>query len=127
MNRSRGRLALAAVSLDCADHDELSRFYAELLDGTILWRTATASAVDVGAVTLVAQHVENYERPVWPGASIVHLDISGPDIDLPAQTSFAVAHGATIAGTQPDTRWVVLLDPAGHPFCLTPFTPRRTE
>ena len=24
---------------------------------------------------------------------------------------------------QPDPHWRVLLDPAGHPFCLTPFTP----
>lgn len=123
MNRSRGRLAIAAVSLDCPDHDDLSRFYAELLDGAILWRTETAAAVAVGATTLIAQRVENYDPPTWPGSSVVHLDISGADVDLAAETLSAVASGATIAATQPDARWVVLFDPAGHPFCLTPFTP----
>jgi hypothetical protein len=34
----------------------------------------------------------------------------------------ALGLGAT-RPEQPDPRWKVLLDPAGHPFCLTPFTP----
>lgn len=89
----------------------------------MLWQTSTAAAVRLGSGTLIAQRVEDYEPPSWPGAAIVHLDISGPDLDLPGQTAFAVAYGATVAGTQPRPRWVVLLDPAGHPFCLTPFTP----
>ncbi|HVX07015.1 VOC family protein [Humibacter sp.] len=119
----RGTLAVAAVSLDCADHGALAGFYAELLGGSILWQTPAAAAVRAGSVTLIAQRVEPYERPRWPGTAIVHLDISGPDLDLPAQAEFAVACGATVAPVQPDPRWVVLLDPAGHPFCLTPFTP----
>lgn len=32
----------------------------------------------------------------------------------------AVAAGARLAVTQPSPeRWLVLLDPAGHPFCFT--------
>ncbi|RZI55165.1 MAG: VOC family protein, partial [Zymomonas sp.] len=31
----------------------------------------------------------------------------------------AVECGATEAEEQPDPRWRVLLDPAGHPFCIT--------
>jgi hypothetical protein len=57
---------------------------------------------------------------VWPGASIVHLDLTAGDLD--AAKERAVALGATLP-EQPDPRWRVLLDPAGHPFCLTPFTP----
>jgi hypothetical protein len=119
----REDLAVVAVSLDCADHVELAAFYAALLGGSILWSTDSASAVRAGSITLIAQRVEGYERPVWPGASIVHLDISGPDLDLDASTAFAQARGATLAPAQPDPRWVVLLDPAGHPFCVTPFLP----
>jgi hypothetical protein len=35
----------------------------------------------------------------------------------------AVQAGATDVDRQPDPRWRVLLDPAGHPFCLTTLTP----
>jgi hypothetical protein len=31
-------------------------------------------------------------------------------------------HGAAME-PQPGTRWRVLLDPAGHPFCITTVTP----
>ena len=73
----------------------------------------------LGAV-LVAQRVEGYTPPAWPGTSIVHLDLTAEDIDVAAER--AVGLGATWP-EQPDPRWRVLLDPAGHPFCLTPFTP----
>ncbi|MBK7622897.1 MAG: hypothetical protein IPJ14_09580 [Kineosporiaceae bacterium] len=51
---------------------------------------------------------------------MVHLDLSADDLDAVAER--AVALGATLP-EQRDTRWRVLLDPAGHPFCLTSFTP----
>jgi hypothetical protein len=35
----------------------------------------------------------------------------------------AVNHGARVSEFQPDPRWRVMLDPAGHPFCLTTVTP----
>ena len=50
----------------------------------------------------------------------MHLDLTGDD--LAAAADRALALGATLPA-QPDSRWRVLLDPAGHPFCLTPFTP----
>ena len=49
----------------------------------------------------------------------MHLDLTADD--LGAAEEQAVALGATLA-QQPDPRLRVLLDPAGHPFCLTPFT-----
>ena len=36
----------------------------------------------------------------------------------------AEALGARLADPQPDSRWRVLLDPAGHPFCITTVVPR---
>jgi hypothetical protein len=42
--------------------------------------------------------------------------------DLGAAAERALALGATLP-EQKDPRWRVLLDPAGHPFCLTPITP----
>jgi hypothetical protein len=52
--------------------------------------------------------------------AVVHLDLTADD--LAAAEQRALALGAALP-EQPATRWRVLLDPAGHPFCLTPFTP----
>jgi len=111
---------VAGVSLDCADHRELADFYARLLDGQVDWVTDKAAGVSVGSNKLVAQRVSPYTRPTWPGASIVHLDLTCQPEDLPAFRARAEECGAVAASFQPDERWVVMLDPAGHPFCLTP-------
>lgn len=89
------RLRFVAVSLDCADPAELAEFYLRLLGGRLL---------------------------VWPGSSIVHLDLTAGD-ELEEPVRRAVALGARRADPQPGTGWTVLLDPAGHPFCITTYTP----
>ena len=122
VDQSRPSLRVVAVSLDCADHNELAEFYARLLDGTLLWSHEKAAAVEAGGVVLVMQRTEDYRPPIWPGSSIVHLDLHG-DAQTGELEQRAVALGAQLARMQPDSRWRVLLDPAGHPFCITPFTP----
>ncbi len=47
---------------------------------------------------------------------------AGDQLDEPAQR--AVALGAGVADPPPDSRWRVLLDPAGHLFCITTLAPR---
>lgn len=110
---------IAGVSLDCADHRELAAFYAELLGGRVTWATDHAAGVTIGDYALVAQQVIPYDRPTWPGASIVHLDLTCDPVDLPLFQQRAEELGAEVAAFQPDSRWVVMLDPAGHPFCVT--------
>ena len=66
---------------------------------------------------LEVQHV----APVWPSGAgdqqmQAHLDV-GVD-DLGAGVARAVALGASLAAHQPQDDVRVLLDPAGHPFCL---------
>ncbi len=109
-----------AVSLDCPDPQRLADFYRELLGGRQLWAKPSSVGIEVPGAVLVAQRVDGYLPPGWPGTSVVHLDLTADDLD--ATTERAVALGATLS-EQPDPRWRVLLDPAGHPFCLTPFTP----
>jgi len=121
----RPGLRVAAVSLDCDDHDQLARFYAQLLGGTVLWSTSTAAAVQAGDYILVAQHVTGYRAPDWPGAAIVHLDLNG-DMGVTDLQEYALDCGARLAESQPDSRWVVLRDPAGHPFCITRFSPVKS-
>jgi hypothetical protein len=114
---------LAGISLDCDDPELLARFYLELLGGRILWNNPGSVGVRIpSGLTLIAQRVERYVAPVWPGTSIVHFDLAA-DADLTACRQRAEAAGATAPPTQPDQRWFVLLDPAGHPFCITTCTP----
>jgi hypothetical protein len=110
------------VSLDCADPGALADFYLRLLGGRVLWRREGSVGVEVPGVLLIPQRVEGYRPPVWPGASVVHLDLTAGDA-LDEPVARALALGARLADPQPDPRWRVLLDPAGHPFCITPFAP----
>ncbi|MCZ2820291.1 VOC family protein [Modestobacter sp. VKM Ac-2977] len=61
------------------------------------------------------------EPPVWPPVAgeqrpMMHLDVQVGDLD--DAVAEAVALGATLAQDQPQPDVRVLLDPAGHPFCL---------
>lgn len=121
MPEDRDTLHFVGVSLDCADAGALARFYLDLLGGELIWDNEDSAGVRVPGVTLVAQRVFPYVRPSWPGASVVHLDLSaGSNVDDPSAR--AVSLGAVEVDPQPDARWRVLLDPAGHPFCITSIT-----
>ena len=67
------------------------------------------------------QRNENYVRPRWPAEPgqqqmMLHLDFEVTDLE--AETDRAVALGASLSPHQPQDNVRVLLDPAGHPFCL---------
>jgi catechol 2,3-dioxygenase-like lactoylglutathione lyase family enzyme len=71
------------------------------------------------------QWQEHYQRPVWPGAPgrptmQWHLDWWVDDLE--AGVAWAVDCGAVEASPQPADRDLsrlrIMLDPAGHPFCL---------
>jgi len=115
---------LVAVSLGCPDPQRLADFYRELLGGRQLWAKESSVAIELPGTVLVAQRVDGYLPPDWPGRAIVHLDLTADDLGTAEEQ--AVALGATLP-EQPDPRWRVLLDPAGHPFCLTPFTPESVD
>ena len=63
-------------------------------------------------------------RGAWPGPAIVHPDMTA-DGDIAAAAARAVEAGAVLADFQPDPRWRVPLDPAGHSFCITSVAPAR--
>jgi Glyoxalase-like domain len=111
---------LAGISLDCPDPAELISFYVDLLGGQRLWDKPGSSGARIDGTVLIAQRVVPYVRPSWPGTSIVHLDLSAAELD--EATARAKNLGAVEVQPQPDSRWRVLLDPAGHPFCITTVT-----
>jgi len=114
-------IRFVGVSLDCGNPAELATFYVKLLRGRLLWDNADSAGVQVPGLVLVMQLVQDYQRPRWPGESIVHLDLTAGD-QLDEPEAQAVALGAQPVDAQPDRRWRVLLDPAGHPFCITTLT-----
>jgi hypothetical protein len=53
----------------------------------------------------------------------LHLELAVGDLDE-AEAAALAAIGATKAQTQPSPElWRVLIDPAGHPFCITTLIP----
>ncbi|MPZ63813.1 MAG: hypothetical protein GEU93_21615, partial [Propionibacteriales bacterium] len=111
------------VVLDAPDALALARFYSDLLG----WEIAKSGPEDAailppdGVAYLGFQTSPEYVRPVWPAAAgsqqmMLHLDLEVEDLD--AAVAHAVELGAEIAEYQPQDDVRVLLDPAGHPFCL---------
>ncbi|PKW27619.1 VOC family protein [Phycicoccus duodecadis] len=73
-----------------------------------------------GGLALGLGLVEGYRPPGWPnahGSKQFHLDLAVDDLDAAARE--VVGLGGTLPDEQPGETWRVLLDPSGHPFCLT--------
>jgi hypothetical protein len=111
------------VVLDAPDVAVLTRFYAELRGWPVWKQDADGSALDLGegVAYLAIQHNPDYVRPVWPAATgrqqmMVHLDFEVTDLE--AAVTEALRLGAELPEHQPQENVRVLLDPAGHPFCL---------
>ncbi|MFI8231220.1 VOC family protein [Streptomyces sp. NPDC085900] len=121
--RPRPRFTLAATTLDAPDARELARFYERLLGWPV--RKEEAGWVEIappdGGAGLSFQTEPLFTPPQWPSARsgqqmMMHLDIEVDDLSSAVEQ--AVALGGTVADFQPQDDVRVLLDPAGHPFCL---------
>ena len=111
------------VVLDAPDVAVLTRFYSELRGWPVWKQDAEGSALDLGegVAYLAIQLNPDYVRPVWPAPPgsqqmMLHLDFEVTDLE--AEVARAVALGAELPEHQPQDDVRVLLDPAGHPFCL---------
>jgi catechol 2,3-dioxygenase-like lactoylglutathione lyase family enzyme len=112
------------VVLDAPDARELAHFYRRLLGWTIFnesdgW-VDLAPSEDAG-YNLAFATEKDYARPVWPTVDgqpqmSMHLDIEVDDLEQ--AVAYAVEVGAEQASYQPQDNVRVMLDPAGHPFCL---------
>jgi hypothetical protein len=118
---SPANIRLGSVSLDCADPHPLADFWATLLHGEIAYRSDTFVAVNLGNIWLTAITVETFVPPTWPddeSPKQIHFDLAVKDLGAAAEEALAL--GATRCAVQPDPdTYLVFLDPAGHPFCLT--------
>ncbi len=120
-------IRLASVSLDCADPSALAAFYARLLGVEVAYDSEQFAALRLGGVWLSTQRVDQYRPPAWPDGEPpqqVHLDMAVSDLE--AGEAAAIAAGAVKATVQPSPeRWRVMIDPAGHPFCLSTLIPEN--
>ncbi len=122
--RGRSRDGWLGIVLGTPDPLGLARFYEDLLG----WPVSDADDPDFVTMqvrdlplNLAFQLEPHHLPPVWPGGPgqqqmQVHLDVGVTDLE--AAAAEAVTLGARLAAHQPQDDVRVLLDPAGHPFCL---------
>ncbi len=121
--RGRSKTDWWGVVLEAPDAHALARFYSSLLGWPIAQEEPNGAAIQVPGTSsyLSFDNSPDYVPPVWPAADghqrmMMHIDIAVDD--LAAAVADALEMGATLAGFQPQEDVRVLLDPAGHPFCL---------
>lgn len=126
---------VSSVTIGAPDPRELARFYERLLGWTITeldgpppgappesgWAQLRAPDDTPGLMTINLEYEQGYVRPVWPSTPgeqqiQTHLDL--PVENLAAAEQHALEAGAVLAEFQPQKHVRVMLDPAGHPFCL---------
>ena len=114
---------LSSTVLGSPDPRGLATFYRDLLGWEV--RTDRPEWVvlrPAGATSgLSFQLEEGHVPPTWPSGPgdqqmQVHLDIAVNDLE--AGVARAEALGASLATYQPQDDVRVMIDPAGHPFCL---------
>ena len=115
------------VVLESGNADALSAFYERLLG----WKRfqgeeyCTVANVDQkGYPTWITfQQVDDFVRTVCPATpekqqQMAHLDFHVADVE--EAVKHALSCGATLSEIQLEDGWRVMLDPAGHPFCILP-------
>lgn len=115
----------AGVSLDTDDPHRLADFYRQLLGLEVFLDSEDVVALKGPGFLLTTQRVAEHVPPSWPDGPTpkqMHLDLAVADLD--ATEELALSLGATRARHQPGPdEWRVMIDPAGHPFCLTTQAP----
>ena len=126
------KIKMYAFTVDCKEPYELAKFYAALLKWDIPfhdgdWACVGAPGTGQGAYPgIMFQRNSAYQPPVWPEEpeaqqQMAHLDFAVNDLEQ--AVAYAVQCGASIAEKQFSDGWRVMLDPAGHPFCLCQMAP----
>lgn len=123
-----GEVRLGAIAVDCPDPIKLGDFYKNVLDLEVLSSSADLVALQGSGFLLTFERIGDHQHPSWPGGPVpkqLHLDLAVSDLDT--EEARILALGATKAEVQPrPDKWRVLIDPAGHPFCITTLIPAPT-
>ena len=115
-------IRLSTVNLNAPDPSALGAFYARLLGWEV--KVDEPGWVVVAGEEYVALSFEedvHFQPPVWPsepGSPPIQLHLDVRVSDLAGAVRHAEACGATLHPHQPQEDVRVMVDPAGHVFCL---------
>jgi len=112
-------VAWVALTIDCPDaevQERMCHFYASALGGEIV-----SGAVRARGWLFIFEVIPDYKPPTWPTCEVpkqMHFELMVDDLHEAVGAMQRL--GATLAEYQrPDDGGVrVMLDPAGHPFCV---------
>lgn len=120
-----GNARLGAIAVDCPDPAALGEFYRAVLDLELGFASADLVVLTGAGLLLTFERIEDHKVPTWPTGAVpkqLHLDVAVTNLD--AEEARIVACGAIKAEHQPNPdQWRVLIDPVGHPFCITTLIP----
>lgn len=115
--------SIIGIAFDCPNANELADFYVKLTG----WNKEISSGAFAAlrtpeGILLVFQTVEDYVPPVWPWEKgkqqqMAHIDFYVDDLADAEEN--AIKCGARKAEVQYYDTSTVMLDPTGHPFCLS--------
>lgn len=108
---------VSALSIDCDDPSALAEFYRNLIGGNIQRNAGWVNLLREGDLALSFQRADGYLPPTWPTqerGQQIHIDFHTNDRTADVQR--AVELGAT--SLEMNKGFTVMLDPAGHPFCI---------
>lgn len=124
----RPSIKWTTITIDGADPAAMGQFYTTVFGWEITARDDKGWLQlrdPHGGVGVNIQAEDGFEPPVWPERAgrqqkMMHLEVLVDD--LAAAVDLVVAAGGAEAAHQPDdrdpNRLRVMVDPAGHPFCL---------
>lgn len=121
------KIKMYTFTMDCKNPHALAKFYAALLNWDAMqiddgWACVYAPGTGQGGYPgILFQQNPDYIPPVWPAElhaqqQMAHIDFAVNNLEEAVQ--HALHCGAVMATEQFSDAWRVMLDPAGHPFCL---------
>ncbi len=116
-------VAWVALTIDCPDakvQERLRHFYAQALGGEVV-----SGSVRARGWLLIFEVITDYKPPTWPlGETPKQMHFEWMVEDLESAVGTLQSLGATLAEYQrpEDGGLRVMLDPAGHPFCVATTT-----
>ena len=115
--------SIIGIAFDCPNANDLADFYGKMTG----WQKEISSEEWAAlrtpeGILLVFQTVENYVPPAWPWENgkqqqMAHIDFKVDN--LHEAVELALQCGAKKSDVQYFDTSTVMLDPAGHPFCLS--------
>jgi len=111
---------VATLVIECADAEPMVRMY-QALGAVPDIRYPGTGVLVLSGLTISFQERADYQAPTWPTPEVpsqLHLDFF---VDSPEEMQDHLhGVGARTPDHQPhrDSGLLVMLDPAGHPFCI---------